>query len=111
MFDYDLKDKQVILVLADEVLARLRPLGIGGSPLLATVHKVEGHGLWLDSPRFSVCPAGSKKLLDAKGEDFCHAHVFIPAGAIVSAVAFPAGTADLGEKEGLHRIGFAPAGS
>lgn len=106
MFDYDLTGKQVILVLSDEVVSRLRPLGINGSPLLATVHKVESHGLWLDSPRFSVCPAGTGKLLDAKGEDFCHAHVFIPAGVIISAVAFPMGTAELPAQEGLHRIGF-----
>lgn len=82
MFDYELKDKQVILILADEVLQRLRPLGVTGSPLLATVHKVES---------------------------FCQAHVFIPAGAIFSAVSFPEGAGALGEQPGLHIIGFAPA--
>lgn len=111
MFDYELKGKQVILILADEVLQRLRPLGVAGSPLLATVHKVESHGLWLDSPRFSVCPVGAGKLVDAKGEKFCHAHVFIPAGAIISAVAFPEGAEEIVAQPGLHGIGFAPAAS
>lgn len=110
MFDYDLKDKQVILVLADEVVEKLRPLGVAGSPVLGTVHKVESHGLWLDSPQFSVCPVGASKLVDAKGDSFCHAHVFIPAGAIISAVAFPSGAAPIEDQPGLHRIGFTPAG-
>lgn len=108
MFDYDLKGKQVILVLDEEVAQRLKPLGIRGSPLLGTVHSVESHGLWLDNPAFSVCPIGTPKLHDAAGETFCHAQIFIPAGGIVSAVAFPTGTKIVEEPPGLHKIGFAP---
>ena len=52
MFDYDLLGKQVILILSDGLVERLRPLGVGGSPLLGTVHSAERGGLWLDAPAF-----------------------------------------------------------
>lgn len=110
MFDYELAGKQVILVLGDALVERLRPLGVGGSPLLGSVHSVERSGLWLDAPAFGVCPANGPKVLDTKGRSVCHAHIFIPAEGIVSAVAFPNGADALAQDPALHRIGFAPAG-
>lgn len=110
MFDYDLLGKQVILILSDGLVERLRPLGVGGSPLLGTVHSAERGGLWLDAPAFGVCPTNGPKVLDAKGQTVCHAHIFIPAEGIVSAVAFPGGAAAVADDPALHRIGFARAG-
>lgn len=109
MFDYALAGKQVILVLDEEIARKLRPIGVEGSPILGKVHSVESHGLWLDDPTFSVCPIDGPRLYDAKGESFCHAHIFIPADAIISAVAFPSGTVVPENQPGLHRIGFKPA--
>ncbi|MDE2293648.1 MAG: hypothetical protein KGL53_16320 [Elusimicrobia bacterium] len=107
MFDYELKGKQVILLLADEVVTRLRPFGIDGSPLFGLVHSVERHGLWLDAPAFSVCPVDGKAPRPAAKGASCHAHVFIPGEAIVSAVAFPSGGEALADEGSLHHIGFA----
>ncbi|MBI5594671.1 MAG: hypothetical protein HY928_01130 [Elusimicrobia bacterium] len=108
MFDYELKGRQVILVLADALVERLRPLGVGGSPLLGAVHGVERSGLWLDAPAFGVCPADGPKVLDSRGQAVCHAHLFIPAEGIVSAVAFPDGSGPAPDDPNLHRIGSAP---
>jgi len=109
MFDYELKGKQVILVLADALVERLRPLGVGGSPLFGSVFSTERGGLWLDAPTFGVCPKDRPKVLDAQGQSVCHAHIFIPAEGIISAVAFPSGASAVAEDPSLHRIGFVPA--
>lgn len=108
MFHYDLKDKQVILVLNDEIVKELQPLGVNGSPLVGKVHLVEDNGLWLDNPTFAACPIDTPKLFDPKGQSFCHAHVFIPANSIISLVAFPTPVKDLEDQPGLHKIGFQP---
>lgn len=106
MFNYDLKGKQVILVLTDGIVTALQPLGVNGSPLLGKVHLVEDHGLWLDSPTFAACPIDAPRRYDPNGQSFCHAHVFIPANAIISLVVFPSDVSHLEDQPGLYKIGF-----
>jgi len=108
MFEYNLKGKQVILSLDEEYVQHLKPYGIQGSPLLAKVHRMEEQGLWLESDSFKLCPQGVPKLFRPSGEAFCRAHIFVPAKAIVAAVAFPAHAAHLHKDPNLHRIGFRP---
>ncbi|MBI4375410.1 MAG: hypothetical protein HY549_03075 [Elusimicrobia bacterium] len=105
MFNYELKGKLVILVLAHDLVEKLAPLGIEGSPLLGRVHAMEDHGMWLDDPTFGVCPVGSRPLYGKDGEKFCHAHVFIPASGIISLVSFP-NESEIPAQSGLYRIGF-----
>ena len=106
MFNYNLKGKQVILVLEPKLLEALEPLGITGSPIYAKVHSMEKDGLWLDNPSFPLCPVGQPKLYTARGEAFCHAHIFIPQGAILSVAAFPHKVPGLEKTPGLKKIGF-----
>lgn len=110
MFNHDLKEKQVILVLTNEIVKELQPLGVNGSALVGKVHLVEDQGLWLDNPTFAACPINAPKLYDPKGQSFCHAHVFIPANSIISLVAFPSEVSHLEDQPGLHKIGFQPPG-
>lgn len=105
MFDYELKDKQVLLILNERAVADLEPFGITGSPIYAKVHSVEQNGLWLDNPSFPLCPIDKPHLYDARGNAFCHAHVFVPAAAVVSLAALTE-PVDFGAMEGLNRIGF-----
>src|SRR3989338_2975552 len=106
MFEYDLKGKQVILVLDPELLPTLEACGIQGSPLAARVHTMEEAGLWLENPHFTVCPVGAKKIYGPGGETLCMVHVFIPARAIVSVVVFPSEVGDLEKDPSFHKIGF-----
>lgn len=106
MFTYELVGKEVVLILRKEMLPDLRPLGITGSPLYAQVHAAEERGLWLDNPSFPLCPLDQPRLHDARGRTFCHAHVFLPAEAIVALAVFPQRVGDPGEESGMHRIGF-----
>lgn len=111
MFQYDLAGRQVVLVLDAEVLPALAPLGISASPTVATVHSMEPEGLWLENPRFGLCPPGMPRLhAPGQEEPFCHAHVFVPRSAIVSVAVFPGGPQDLEERPDLQRIGFVLAG-
>ncbi|MBI2070169.1 MAG: hypothetical protein HYT79_06160 [Elusimicrobia bacterium] len=106
MFEYDLADKQVLLVLNPELLEILKGVGITGSPLFGKVHKMEQNGLWLDSAQFPLCPINIKRIYDARGVVRCHAHVFIPAVAIVSVATFPDSPIEPPEDSGFSQIGF-----
>ena len=108
MFEYDLTGKEVILSLDPDFLPHLKFGGIAGTPLFALVHKMEESGLWLDAKRFPLCPVGIPKLYSATGDEFCHAHIFVPARAVISVVTFPAGVAGLAEDPNLNQIGFKP---
>lgn len=104
-FEYQLEGKQVVLVL-DRIIARaLKPLGVSGTPLYGKVHKVEEHGVWLDNPGFAVCPP-NKIVYPEETANFCHAHVFIPADAILALATFPGAVAELEDDPSFHRIGF-----
>lgn len=114
MFDaYDLKGKHCILQLDPEFLPYLQFCGIDGSPLFAKVYDEEDDGLWLETASFHLCPTGVLKLYDATGEAQCRAHIFIPAKAILSVVAFPGDASALESDPALHHIGFRvkPAGA
>lgn len=108
MFDYELSGKQVILLLDQEFEKSLALLGIEGSPLYGKVFKAEEKGLWLDHPKFGLCPLDKPHLYDPAGEIFCHAHIFVPAQSILSVVAFPETVKELEEMPSLSRIGFNP---
>ena len=104
-FDYQLEGKQVVLVL-DRVIAKsLRPLGVSGTPLYGKIYKVEEHGVWLDNPGFAVCPP-TKIVYPEDSANFCHAHVFIPADAIVALATFPGRVEELEDDPSFHKIGF-----
>lgn len=108
MFGYELKGKQVILVLDPAFVKQVKPLGITGSPVVARVFKTDDDGVWLDNPSFAVCPVGVPKLYDARGEVQCHAHVFVPERAILSVAAFPTEVPRLEEDPSFKPIGFQP---
>jgi hypothetical protein len=103
MFSYNLTGKQVLIVLSDALLESLKPIGVS-SPLLARVFQMEERGIWLDAPRFPVCPIDGPHLYGPGGDAFCHAHVFIPSDGIVSVAVFPRDVAELG----YGGIGFKP---
>lgn len=104
MFSYDLSGKQALLVLTEAFVEQLKPIGVE-SPVVAKVHKVEDRGLWLDATRFPLCPIDAPRLYGPDGESFCHAHLFVPADAIVSVAAFPRDVPELS----YSTIGFRPA--
>ena len=106
MFEYDLTEKQVVLVLNQELLASLAVFGIHGSPLLARVHKMEESGLWLENPAFPVCAPGAKRIYGPEGEPHCTAYIFVPAQAIFSVAVFPAEVKDIENNPNFHKIGF-----
>lgn len=106
MFNYNLAGKQVILVLEEDFVEKMKFAGIEGSPVVARVHKMEDGGLWLKSETFPACPTGVPQLYKAAGEKWCRAHIFIPAGAIDSVVVFPAAVADIEKDPNLFSIGF-----
>jgi hypothetical protein len=108
MLDYKLKGKQVILQLDPDFLPHLSFAGIDGSPLFAKVHRQEEEGLWLETTSFKYCPTGVPRLFRPSGEAVCRAHIFIPFKAILSVVAFPAGSGRMEGVENLHQIGFRP---
>ena len=108
MYDYDLDGKQVILVIDKNTIEELKPLGIPGSPVYGRVFKAVDRGIWLENHAFPVCPVDQPKILKPNGEALCHAHVFIPADAIVSMAVFPSAVEELAEHPGLHHIGFQP---
>jgi hypothetical protein len=107
MYDYDLDGKQVILVLDPDVIDQLKHLGIPGSPVYGKVFKAVEAGLWMDNHYFPLCPIDQPKLVHPSGEAFCHAHIFIPAPAIISLAVFP-NTIKEPDQAGLNRIGFKP---
>lgn len=108
MFHYDLKGKQVILQLDPEFLPHLRFAGVDGSPVLAKVHRMEEHGLWLATDSFALCPVGVPALYRPSGRKACRAHIFIPAKAVLSVVVFPGQAPSLEKEPGIHTIGFKP---
>ena len=108
MFAYNLKGKYIILVLAEEFLKIMKTVGLPGSPVYAKVHSLEERGFWLENTSFPLCPPAATKLFDAKGEEFCRAHIFIPAEAVVSVVAFPQKIGGLENTPDLYAIGFRP---
>ena len=110
MFRYELKDKFVILAIAQDFLPNVKPFGIDGSPVFAKVFDQEEGGLWLETHSFTLCPLGVPKVYDASGTALCHAHIYIPDAAILSVVVFPGGpSAEVANDPSLNKIGFHPA--
>jgi len=108
MFDYKLTGKHVLLSLDPEFLPHVKLYGIEGSPLFSLVHSMERDGLWLETKSFQLCPRGIPKIYTADGKVHCPAHIFVPAKAIISAVAFPMDVPAMETDPELYHIGFRP---
>lgn len=101
--DYPLEGRHALLVVDKDYLKLLAPMGITSSPVYAKVHKADDGGLWLEHPRFPLCPPDRPRLYTADGEAFCAAHVFVPYEGVVSVAVFQQHVPELADST---QIGF-----
>lgn len=106
MFEYEIDGKKAVLVLRDEFVEKLKPLGVDGPIVYGTVLRADRGGLWMDNPSFPLCPTDQPRLYTPKDSAFCRAHVFIPEDAVLSVAVFPKPTAPM-ERPEVKPIGFA----
>jgi hypothetical protein len=106
MFDYKLKGKHIIIQFDPQFLPHLKYAGIDGTPLYAKVFRQEESGLWLDTQSFPFCPRPSVKPRVVDGEEFCHAHIFVPKEFVLSVVVFPSEMPKIERDPQVHTIGF-----